>query len=211
VRSYGQFCGLARALDVVGERWVLLIVRELLEEPRRYSELLEGLSGIASNLLVDRLRGMQEDGVVRRLEDGRYALTPWGQGLHEAVYALGRWAGPLMTKPRGDHAFRPNWLRHMVIARFEGVDPKRRDLVVELRCDGQVLSLVSSRGRVHLMNGPATEPDVTLSGPTEAVVALLLGRITRSDAEGGGVHASGRVAALTGLRPRGEAREYQPS
>jgi DNA-binding HxlR family transcriptional regulator len=208
MRSYGQFCGLARALDVIGERWVLLIVRELLEGPRRYSELLEGLPSIASNLLVDRLRGMEDDGIVRRLEDGRYALTSWGEGLHETVYALGRWAGPLMAKPRGDDAFRPNWFRHMVIARFEGVDPQRRDLVVELRCDDQTLSLISSRGRVHLVNGPATEPDVTLSGPMEGVVALLLGRITRSEAEEQGVRVSGRVAVLSGLRPRGEAREY---
>ena len=75
MRSYRQYCGLARALDVIGERWSLLIVRELLDGPRRYNELLEGLPGIATNLLTDRLRNLEADGVLRRLDDGRYALA----------------------------------------------------------------------------------------------------------------------------------------
>jgi DNA-binding HxlR family transcriptional regulator len=205
MRSYGQYCGLARALDVVGERWALLVVRELLEGPRRYSELLDGLPGIATNLLADRLKSMEESGVLRRLDDGRYALTPWGEELHEAVYALGRWAGPLMAQPRGDDEFRPNWMRHMVIARFEGTDPLRDDLVVELRCVDEPLTLISSGGRVHLARGPATDPDVVLSGSPEGVVALLLGRINRSEAQSRGVVAVGDVRRLKGLRPRGEA------
>lgn len=205
MRSYGHYCGLARALDVIGERWSLLIIRELLEGPRRYNELMEGLPGIATNLLVDRLRRLEDDGVVRRFDDGRYALTPWGEDLHEVVYALGRWAGPLMARPRGDDHFRPNWMRHMVIARFEGVDPERRDLTVELRCDGApALTLVSSRGQVHLSSGGRADPDVTLTGPTEPVVGLLLGRISRSTAESRGVTVKGDVRRLRGLRPRGE-------
>ena len=81
---------------------MLLIVRGSSEGPRRYNELLAGLPGIATNLLADRLKSMEESGVLRRLDDGRYELTSWGQELHEAVYALGRWAGPLMAQPRGD-------------------------------------------------------------------------------------------------------------
>ena len=211
MRSYRQYCGLARALDVVGERWSLLVVREMLEGPRRYHELLSGLPGIATNLLVERLRSLEADGVVRRLDDGRYALTPWGEDLHEAVYALGRWAGPLMARPRGEDHFRPNWLRHMVVARFEGVDPRRRDLIVELRCDDEPpVTLISSRGQVHLTIGGAAHPDVTLAGPQDAVVGLLLGRIGRADAESRGVTASGAVRSLKGLRPRGE-RATAPS
>ncbi len=205
MRSYGQYCGLARALDVVGERWTLLIVRELLDGPRRYGQLLEGLPGIPSNLLVDRLRRMEESGVVGRLDDGRYRLSPWGQGLHEAVYALGRWAGPLMAKPRGRDAFRSNWMRHMVIARFEGVDSRRRDLVVELRTGDDPLTLISAAGRVHLHQGPVADPDVVLAGPPESVVGLLLGRISQAQALGAGVHVTGRARLLAGLRPRGEA------
>jgi DNA-binding HxlR family transcriptional regulator len=204
VKSYAQYCGLARALDVVGERWSLLIVRELLEGPRRYSELMAGLPGIATNLLVERLRGLEANEVIHRSEDGRYSLTPWGQDLHEAVYALGRWAGPLMARPRGDDHYRPSWLRHMVVARFEGIDPGRGDLTVELRCGDEPVTLISSAGRVRLGAGTAVMPDVTLEGTPEAVVGLLLGRISRREAESRGVRAEGDVRGLSRLRPRGE-------
>lgn len=202
VKTYNQYCGLARALDVIGDRWALLVVRELLEGPRRYNELVEGLPGIATNLLAERLRELESRGVVERRDGGRYALTPWGQGLHEAIYALGRWAGPLMVE-RGDAAFRPLWLRHMAIARFEGVDPRRRDMVVEIRVDGgEPSALVSSGGRVHLVRGHAVEPDVVLNGPADAVAGVLGGRVTTKDAKARGVAIKGDVKMLAGLRPR---------
>lgn len=141
MRSYRQYCGLARALDVVGERWTMLIVRDLLDGPRGYNQLLEGLPGIATNLLADRLRSLREIGVVQHRDDGRYELTSWGQDLRDAVYALGRWAGPLMAQPRGEDHFQPSWLHHMVIARFDGHDPDRKD-----------------------MTGRAATPDVALTG-----------------------------------------------
>jgi DNA-binding HxlR family transcriptional regulator len=208
VKTYGQYCGLARALDVVGDRWTLLVVRELIDGPHRYNELLGGLPGIATNLLADRLRGLEDNDVVERLPDGKYALTPWGQDLHEVVYALGRWAGPLMARPRGDDEFRPNWMRHMVVARFEGIDPQRKEMTVALRCDEQEpLTLISMGGRVHLAQGePGPDSDIDLAGPMEPVVGLLLGRISRSQAEAAGVTAKGAVAKLAGLRPRGERR-----
>ncbi len=207
MRSYGQYCGLARALDVVGERWSLLVVRELLDGPRGYNELLGGLPGIATNLLIERLRSLEAGGVVHRLDDGRYALTPWGQDLHEAIYALGRWAGPLMARPRGQDHFRPNWIRHMVVARFEGIDPLRKDMTVELRSGDQPpITLISAGGEVHLATGRAAKPDVVLAGPDEAVIGLLLGRIGRAEAESRGVTATGNVRGLSGLRPRGERR-----
>lgn len=204
MRSYGHYCGLARALDVVGERWSLLIVRELLEGPRGYNQLLEGLPGVATNLLAERLRTLEARGVIERDGDARYALTTWGRGLDEAVYALGRWAGPLMALPRGEAHFRPSWMRHMLRALFDGVDSHRRDLVVELRCEGAPVALVSSRGRVHLADGRTAAPDVVIAGPTDAAVGLLLGRISRSEAERRGVSATGTLRALRGLRPRGE-------
>ncbi|MBO0875285.1 MAG: helix-turn-helix transcriptional regulator, partial [Pseudonocardia sp.] len=102
-RSYGQYCGLARALDVVGDRWNLLIVRQLLMAPSRYRELLDGLPGVATNLLADRLRDLETAGVVERrlAEEGNaivYALTPWGAELREPVEGLIRWSTPLMGR-----------------------------------------------------------------------------------------------------------------
>jgi DNA-binding HxlR family transcriptional regulator len=202
VRSYNQYCGLARALDVIGDRWTLLVVRELLEGPRRFNELHEGLPGIATNLLAERLRSLESNGVIGRRDNGRYALTEWGKGLHEPIYALGRWAGPLMLE-RGTDAFRQQWLRHMVVARFEGVDAERRDLVVEVRIGGEEsMTLLSARGRVHLVPGPAVDPDVVLSGSPEGVAGLLGGRMSQAEAEARGVSIGGDAGLLAGLRPR---------
>jgi len=203
VRSYGQYCALAKALDVIGDRWTLLIVRELLLRGAcRYTDLKNGLPGIATNLLADRLRDLESAGVIERRDEGRYALTPWGEGLHEPIYALGRWAGPLMQE-RGDAAFRPQWLRHMVIARFEGSDPQRRDMVVEVRVEGgEPAALVSSAGRVHLVRGAAASPDVVLSGPPDGVAGLLGGRLSIAAAKSRGVKVGGDAARLAGLRPR---------
>jgi DNA-binding HxlR family transcriptional regulator len=204
VRSYKHFCGLARALDVVGERWTLLVVRELLGGPRGYNQLLAGLPGIATNLLADRLRSLDEAGVVERLDDGRYELTPWGYELREAVYALGRWAGPLMARARGADHFQLPWLQHMIVARFDGHDPDRADLTVELCTDGEVFTLESLDGYVTLTAGRANEPDIILTGPTEPVVGCLLGRIGVDAARAAGVSVRGSGSKLRGLRPRGE-------
>ncbi len=124
MRSYKQFCGLARALDVIGERWTLLIVRELLDGPKGYNDLLSGLPGMATNLLADRLRSLTDAGVLERHPDRRYELTAWGYELRDAVYALGRWAGPLMARPRGDDHFQTPWLHHMVICTLRRPRPK---------------------------------------------------------------------------------------
>ena len=202
MRSYNQYCALARALDVVGERWSLLIVRELLEGPRRFGELLEGLPGIATNLLTERLRSLEEAGVLARRPDGRYALSKWGEGLRETVYALGRWAGPLMSRPLGeDEEFRAHWLRHLVEALFGGVDPGRGDLVVEVRCGGQAMTLISAGGRVHSALGPAREPDLVLSGPPDGLAGVIAGRLTRADTAARGVSVIGDVRKLRRLRP----------
>jgi len=208
MRSYRQFCGLARALDLVGERWTLLVVRELLDGPRGYNQLMAGLPGIATNLLAERLRTLENAGVATHLEDGRYELTPWGYELRDAIYALGRWAGPLMSQPRGEDHFQISWLRHMVVARFDGHDPDRSDTTVELATDDGIFTLVSERGEVHLAVDRRPNPDIILFGPTEPVVSLLLGRITDAEAADRGVTVRGPVEELSGLRPRGRAGKH---
>lgn len=204
MRSYKQFCGLARALDVVGERWSLLIVRELLGGAKGYNQLLDGLPGIATNLLADRLRTLTYAGVVAHPDDGRYELTDWGYELRDAIYGLGRWAGPLMARPRGDDHFQLSWLHHMVTARFDGHDPERADLTVELCTDGEAFALRSRAGLVRLIEGRVAEPDIILTGPTEPVVALLLGRVDAATATDAGVVTRGPTRKLALLRPRGE-------
>src|SRR5437763_341609 len=108
-RGYHQFCGLAKALDVLGERWTLLIIRELLIGGRRYGDLLEGRSGITTTLLAERLQRLEADGLIEKVRLPPpasvtvYQLAAAGRALEPAVNALGAWGGRYMTKPaRGD-------------------------------------------------------------------------------------------------------------
>lgn len=98
-RSYQQFCGLARALDLVGERWTLLLVREFLLGPRRYSELLEALPGLTTNLLAARLQSMEEEGFIHSTDVG-YELTELGASLEPVVMELARFGGRYLGTPR---------------------------------------------------------------------------------------------------------------
>jgi DNA-binding HxlR family transcriptional regulator len=181
-RSYGQYCGLARALDVVGERWSLLIVRELLLGPARYTQLASALPGIASNLLADRLRGLESAGVVeRRLDPGSnsvvYALTPWGAQLRETVDALVRWSTPLMRSGRGEDSFRGRWLavalRALVHDRTSptpiavGLDTAGTLMAVQLDATGPTVVL-----------DPDPPPTTVLVADPEVVLALAAGAVS---------------------------------
>jgi DNA-binding HxlR family transcriptional regulator len=192
---------LARGLDVIGDRWVLLIVRELLPGPRRYSELLDGLPGIATNLLAERLRAMEENGLVVKGDDDRYALTDRGEGLRDVVYSIGRWAYPLMGEKAPDEAFRSHWIAHPIGALFPGVDESRPDLCVEVRTDGEPMTVRSSGGRVTVEWGPAPAPDVVLAGPPDVIVGLFARRIDAAEAKARGVAITGDPRRLRRLRP----------
>lgn len=201
MRSYGQYCGLARGLDVIGDRWVLLIVRELLPGPRRYGELLEGLPGVATNLLAERLRAMQDDGIVTKDAEDRYTLTPWGEGLREVVYAIGRWAFPLMGPQTPEESFRSHWIVHPVTALFPGVDESRPELTIEVRCGDTPMTIRSAEGRVAVERGPAASPDLVLTGAPDAVVGLLARRVTLDEAKARGLAITGDARVLRRLRP----------
>ena len=201
MKSYGQYCGLARGLDVVGDRWALLIVRELLEGPRRYNELLNGLPGIATNLLAERLRALEESGVLTRDDDRRYELTDWGFGLHDVVYALGRWASPLMSQMALDDEFRSHWLSHPIHLLYEGVDLSRPLLTVEVNTGDAPMTIESADGRVRVVPGRPASPDLVLSGPPDGVVGLLAGRLDRGAALKLGVTIKGNPRKLASLRP----------
>ena len=104
-REYGQYCGITRALELIGERWALLIVRDLLVGPRRYGELAAGLPRIPSNILAARLKELQEAGLLRRVPRLRvvvYELTPYGRELEPVVLALGAWGFKALGDPRDE-------------------------------------------------------------------------------------------------------------
>jgi DNA-binding HxlR family transcriptional regulator len=110
-REYGQYCGVTRALELVGERWALLIVRDLLVGPRRYGELAAGLPRIPSNILAARLKELQAAGVLRRVPRSRvviYELTPYGRELEPVVLALGAWGFKAMGDAREEQILTPD-------------------------------------------------------------------------------------------------------
>lgn len=110
-RDYGQYCGVATAVELIGERWALLIVRDLLVGPRRYSELAAGLPRIPSNILAARLKELQAAGVIRRAPRSRviiYELTPYGRELEPVVLALGAWGFKAMGDPRDEQIVTPD-------------------------------------------------------------------------------------------------------
>ena len=202
MRPYGHYCGIARALDVVGDRWSLLVVRELLSGPRRYGELLDGLPGIATNLLADRLRQLGTDGVVEHRADGRYGLTEWGEGLREPLDALARWAAPVvMTRPAGHDAFRSEWLAHPVSGLFGGVDERRAPLQVEVRTGEHPMTIESAGGRVEVHRSGPDRPELVLDGPPDAVLGLLAGVLDPEAARALGLEVTGDVGRLGALGP----------
>ena len=201
MRSYGHYCALARGLDVIGDRWILLIVRELLPGPRRYGELLDGLPGIATNLLADRLRAMQDNGLVARTDDDRYVLTEWGEGLRDVLFAVGRWAAPSMGVRREGEVFLSRWIVHPVAAMFPGVDESRPALTIEVRSDGEPMTIRSADGRVIVEPGTAAAPDLVLTGPPEATIGLLAHRVQPAEARAMGLAITGDARLLRRLRP----------
>jgi DNA-binding HxlR family transcriptional regulator len=185
-RDYGQYCGLARALDVVGDRWNLLIVRQLLIGPARYGELHEGLSGIATNLLTSRLRDLETSGVVeRRLsEDSRaitYALTQWGAQLREPVNALIRWSTPLMVRgPQGDQ-FRPDGLLVALPALLTGRVPTDRSAVVGIAVDGETVQLRATETGIAVEKHDGRQLDAVLTAEAQLALGLAAGVLSLDD------------------------------
>jgi DNA-binding HxlR family transcriptional regulator len=200
MRSYDQYCALAKALDVVGDRWTLLIVRELLVGPSRYSELQDGLTGIATNLLAERLRQLESAGVIGRDAESRYELTDWGRKLGTAVHELVRWGAPMMLAGQGTDAFRARWLELPLELMFGGIDRRRPNVEIELRTGDEVLTLKSTAGSVEVRTGPAPSPDVVVTGSPELIVGLMSGALDKEVAKSRGVSILGDFANVDRLR-----------
>ncbi|WP_040588964.1 winged helix-turn-helix transcriptional regulator [Sciscionella marina] len=188
-RSYGQYCGLARALDVVGDRWNLLIVRQLLIAPARYRELLDGLPGVATNLLTDRLRDLETAGVIERrlAEEGnavRYALTPWGAELREPIEGLIRWSTPLMVRGPGEDHFRAGWLVVPLRALFEGRAAPHRSATVGIAVEDQLFQLRATRSGIEAKAHDGGDLDAVLRADGAIVLGLAAGVLDLDDTPG---------------------------
>jgi DNA-binding HxlR family transcriptional regulator len=186
-RSYDQYCGLARALDVLGERWTLLIVRNLLLGPQRYSELLRGLPGITTNLLAKRLQEMEAEGVLERAGGGAddaavaYRLTPLGHALEPAIHALGRWGWRRMAKRNASDRRSIEWLLVALRRRYRG----GVTMAVELEADGAPYHIVLRDKRAEIGRGRAPAADLRVRGKGQDLARLFLDGLTKGESPAG--------------------------
>lgn len=197
-RVYRQYCGLAKALDVVGERWTMLIVRNLLLGPLRYSDLLNGLPGITTNLLAKRLREMEEAGLIERARSSStgdastYRLTPTGTGLEPAVHALGSWGWQWMGTP-GRGEFRSfDFLLVALRRRYLGGAGLRAELVA----DDVPYRITLSPGKAEISRGEASDPEVRIRGPGPRIARLFLEPTPRRRTVPDGLAIEGSLDAL---------------
>lgn len=177
-RNYSQYCGLAAALDLIGERWTLLIIRELLTGPCRYKVLLANLPGIGTNLLADRLKFLSQAGIVRqRPQEGSklrtYELTEQGHGLRESVLALARWGLGTLDEPAPGEIVRPRWAA-LAIEAMVALGAAGPDEQYEFRIDDEVFHVAVHGGEVSVGHGKATgEPSLILT--TDSLTFVKIG------------------------------------
>jgi DNA-binding HxlR family transcriptional regulator len=197
-RSYGDACAIARALDVVGERWALLVVRELLLGPQRFSDLRRALAGASSNLVTDRLRELGERGVVSRRKlpppagSWVYELTRRGRELEPVLAALGVWGLDVPLPPS------PTLSATSVLLYLRGV--ARPGGVFAIGLDDRVWTVRTVAGRVRVEPGEPARPDASLRTDPATLNALLADPVTlRATIDSGKATATGDLAALRRL------------
>jgi DNA-binding HxlR family transcriptional regulator len=195
MRTYGQYCALARGLDIVGDRWTLLIVRELLSlGPTRYADLLRGLPGIATNLLANRLREMETAGLLSRTELPRpanatvFELTPRGDSLEGLMREYVKWGAPMMTPPTPDETFRAHWLQLPLRALCRDNAPDAPAQVVRVGSADDGCDITVDAGRIEVTASlPTTDVDATVQGDPGALVALFAGSLPLEAAQAAGM------------------------
>lgn len=177
-RNYGQYCALARSLDVIGERWTLLIVRDLLLGPKRFKDLLDGLPGIGRNLLAERLRQLQMEGVVERTTlpppaaSKVYVLTSTGVRLRPVVIELSRWGLHLLDAPRLGDQMRPAWLINTMQGSFRPERARGVHETYEFRVNAEIFHVRIDDGRIDARQGSAAVPDFMFEADLATFLAV---------------------------------------
>jgi DNA-binding HxlR family transcriptional regulator len=202
MRSYGQYSGLAKTLDIIGDRWTLLIVRELLVRPCRYSDLQQCLPGIATNLLANRVREMEEAGILTREEAPSpiattlFRLTKRGKELEPALLMLDNWGAPLLLKSDGQDAFRAHWLALPLQLHLSDQHPRRPPIAIELRTGDGTLTIETVDGSIQTRIGAVPNPDAVLTGTPQLIMGVLVGKRDLDEARAAGLQFEGDRSAL---------------
>ncbi|MYT69757.1 MULTISPECIES: helix-turn-helix domain-containing protein [unclassified Streptomyces] len=203
-REYGQFCGLARAMEMVGERWSMLIVRDLLNGPRRYTDLRRGLPAIPTNILSNRLKQLEEAGLATRRALPHperavvYELTDYGRDLEPALIALGRWGARTLTEPRPGEAITAESVAMSFRTSYRPEAAYGTTAIFEVRMGDFTINLQVTGGALAVAIGPHPAPDLVIERlHGHPVRELMSGSKTPADvlAEGS-VHIKGDPALL---------------
>ena len=204
VIRYPQFCALARAAELLGERWTLLIIRELLLGPKRFTDLRARLDGVSTSVLSERLAHLQDAGLIRRTflkppaASTVYELTEDGQALKPAMFELIRWGGRYLMPQRTGERVEPDWMRLAMAAYVPKGPTPERSFNIHMPADG-------SEAVIHVRGGPdgttiaagSASADVDFTADFPTVLGLTVGLIDPSDALASGmIQADGDVAAL---------------
>ena len=208
MRSYGQYCGVAKALDVIGDRWTILIIRELLIRGGcRYTDLKNGLPGIATNLLSDRIRELESAGLIRR-EDAPppvaatvFQLTEAGEQLYPVVDAIGRWGVRYMIERAEGDEFRGHWFTFPVSYFLRDRDPDGPPVSIELRAASSPAVVEISGGQVRTRLGTAAAPDLVLQGDPQLILALFSGELSAAEVADLGLEIRGHTSVLQRVLP----------
>ena len=189
MRSYGQWCPLAKALEVVGERWSLLVVRELLGGPRRYTDLLQGIPGISTDVLAARLKDLEDGGVLARrtlpppAASKVYELTQRGGALAPSVGALATWGMQLLGERTEEEEFRPHWIASGLRALLR--PDRARDVALDIDFElgaGDVVRIRVDGGRLASVPEPEGKPDLVVRADVGTLAALADGSVRARDA-----------------------------
>jgi DNA-binding HxlR family transcriptional regulator len=208
-KRFDQYCPVAHALCLVGERWSLLVVRELLHGPKRYTDLVAGLPGIGTNILATRLRDLEEAGVLHKRKlpppaaSSVYELTAYGAELEEAVHALARWGARSLGPPGPDDELYPEWGVNALPALF---DPEAARGITEtyvLRIGDDVFSAHLEDGHLRVEQGAADDADLDAAMDMDTFFGLASGKLEPRTA------VAAECVELTAGKPAGLERCFK--
>jgi DNA-binding HxlR family transcriptional regulator/putative sterol carrier protein len=206
-QRYHQYCALARTLDVVGDRWTLLIVRELTPGPRRFTDLLEGLPGVSRNLLTERLRALERAGIIARRElpppaaRRVYELTNDGRDLAVAMAPLIAWGARRLGERKPGESFRARWPAVAMAGLADREAARGVSESYQYVVGDSVFHFTVDDGSIQLHDGRAQDPAVTWTTDEETWVDIASGKITASSAAAAGaLTVAGDAEAAKRLR-----------
>lgn len=187
-KSYNQYCALAKALDVVGERWTLLMMRDLISGPKRFQDLLEGLPGIGTNLLTDRLKDLEKRGFIQKktlappARAQAYEITKLGIGLGPVLTELARWGYQFLGDPKKKEFFRPHWALTFLTANFDRKAAQGIERHYKFCIGEETFHVIVKDGRVSIHPGSLPNASLVLTTDPEDFLEVISKRLPFQEA-----------------------------